>query len=278
MRGVTALTTAIAAIWIVSPVQAADFPARAAGASVQAANPNAWTITLGIEGAAVPRYDGADDLVFRPSPIVDVRKAGTPPRFHSPRQGFGFGLLEFGQFRAGPVGKLRYSRHEGDSPDLRGLGDIDWAVEIGGFAEYWPVQWLRAYAEVRQGIGGHNGIVSDILIDAVIPVTAQLTLSAGPRLTLQSAKAVSPYFDVTPAQSVASGLPVYDAGGGVTSWGVGAQACYQWSPQWATYAYVEYQRLSGDVANSPLVSLRGTRDQVMVGAGVSYAFDVPALW
>jgi outer membrane protein len=278
MRGVAVLTTAFLAVCVAAPGQAADLPARTAVSPVQTAIPNAWTVTIGVEGAGVPRYEGSDELAFRPRPIFDIRKAGTPAHFHSPREGFGFAFIDLGSFRAGPVGRLRYARHEGDSPDLRGLGDVDWAVELGGFAEYWPTHWLRAYAEIRQGVGGHHGLVSDILIDAVWPVTTQLTLSGGPRLTLQSAKAVSPYFDVDAAQSAASGLPVYDAGGGVTSWGAGAQARYQWSPQWATYTYVEYQRLTGDVANSPLVSLRGTRDQLQFGVGVTYAFDMPALW
>jgi outer membrane protein len=44
-----------------------------------------------------------------------------------------------------------------------------------------------------------------------------------------------------------------------------------------TYTYVEYQRLVGDVANAPLVSQRGTRDQMQVGFGVTYSFDMPAL-
>ncbi len=62
------------------------------------------------------------------------------------------------------------------------------------------------------------------------------------------------------------------------SWGLGAQARYQLSPQWAAYTYMEYQRLVGDAANSPLVTLRGSRDQIQVGTGVTYSFDVPALW
>ena len=277
MRGVTALTGAIVAMWAAGAAQAADLPARTASTLVQTATPNDWTVTIGAEGSVVPRYQGADHYIFRPVPLFDIRKAGTPPRFHSPRESFGFGLVDLGNFRAGPVGKLLYSRKEGDDDNLRGLGDIDWGVEVGGFVEYWPLQWLRAYAELRQGFSAHHGLVSDILIDAVYRVTPQLTLSAGPRLTLESAAAVSPYFDVTPAQSAASGLPVYDAGGGITSWGVGGQARYQWSPQWLTYTYVEYQRLVGDVADAPLVSLRGSRDQFQVGLGVSYSFDVPAL-
>lgn len=245
-----------------------------------AAEPSAagWTVTLGAEGGVLPSYDGSDRYVLRPSPLIDVRKAGTPPKFHSPREGIGFGLLDTGRFRVGPALKIRYPRHEGDDPDLRGLGDIGWGVEAGAFVDFWALPWLRTRGEVRQGIGAHHGIVADFLVDAVLPVTSQLTLSGGPRLTLESDRAVSPYFDISPDQALASGLPVYDAKGGVYSWGLGAQARYEWSPQWTTYTYVEYQRLSGDVANSPLVAQRGSRDQVEVGLGVTYSFDIPALF
>jgi outer membrane protein len=263
MRYVSAAIAAVLGLTFAIPARAAD--------------PNLWTVSVGVEAGVLPSYEGSERYVLRPFPLVDVRKAGTPPRFHSPREGFGIGIVDIGGFRAGPVGKLRVPRKEGNDANLRGLGDVDWAIEAGAFAEYWLLPWLRAYAELRQGFGGHHGLVSDILIDAVYHATPQLTLSAGPRLSLQSDKAVSPYFDVTPAQSLASGLPVYDARGGVTSWGAGAQARYIWSPQWMTYTYVEYQRLVGDVANAPLVSQRGTRDQMQVGFGVTYSFDMPAL-
>jgi len=79
-------------------------------------------------------------------------------------------------------------------------------------------------------------------------------------------------------QSVNSGLPVYNAGGGFYSWGAGAQARYQWNPTWATYVFVEYERLIGGAGDSPIVTLRGSRDQWQVGLGVTYSFDMRALW
>jgi MipA family protein len=39
------------------------------------------------------------------------------------------------------------------------------------------------------------------------------------------------------------------------------------------HAYVEYERLLGDAAKSPLVTLRGSPNQTTVGIGASYAFD-----
>jgi outer membrane protein len=61
----------------------------------------------------------------------------------------------------------------------------------------------------------------------------------------------------------------------VRSVGAGAQARYQWNPQWATNAFVEFERLVGDAENSPLVQERGSANQVMVGFGIAYSFDLP---
>lgn len=239
------------------------------------APPPDWTITIGVEGRLTPAYDGSDRYIVAPFPNFDFRRVGTPRRFTSPRDGFSIAIINIGQFRLGPTGKVVLPRDESDDrAALRGLGDVDWAVEIGGFAEYWPFPWLRTRAEVRQGFGGHHGVVSDINADVVIPATPALTLSAGPRLTLATSDALEPYFGVTAAQSLASGLPVYQPKGGVRSYGAGAQARYQWSPQWAANVFVEYDRLTDDAARSPVLSRGGSADQVTVGLGISYTFDI----
>jgi outer membrane protein len=234
---------------------------------------SAWTVTSA-EGRVLPSYQGSDSYTFVPL-LLDIRRAAHHPAF-TPRVCSDLPLSIQANLRAGPA-KVRL-RRESDDDDLRGLGDVDWTLEAGAFAEFWPTQWLRGRAELRQGIGGHHGLMSDLMADVVVPVTPQLTLSGGPRMTLASGKALSPYFSVTPQQSAASGLPVYDVGGGVYSYGAGAQVRYAWSPQWATHVFVEYERLAHDAANSPLVTQLGSRDQVRVGLGVTYSFDMRALW
>jgi MipA family protein len=39
------------------------------------------------------------------------------------------------------------------------------------------------------------------------------------------------------------------------------------------HSYVEYDRLLGDAAKSPLVTVRGSVNQTTVGIGASYSFD-----
>ncbi|MPZ55107.1 MAG: MipA/OmpV family protein [Rhizobiales bacterium] len=233
-----------------------------------------WTVTLGVEGRVLPAFEGSDRYVVRPFPIVDIRRAGTPRRFSSPRDGVSVAIVNVGQFRFGPSGKASLPRRESDDPGLRGLGDVDWTLEIGAFAEYWVLPWLRTRAELRQGIGGHHGLVSEITADVVVPATETLTLSAGPRLILATAAALRPYFGVDAAQSVTSGMPVYDPEGGIRSVGLGAQLRQQWSAQWATNVFLEYDRLVGDAARSPILSRSGSADQVTVGLGLSYSFNI----
>ena len=232
-----------------------------------------WIITVGAEMRVVRPYEGDNTYVFRALPLFDVRRAGTARHFSSPRDGISVEILEFDKFRAGPTLKIRFPRRSTDQRDLQDLGSVGFAFEVGGFVEYWPAQWLRTRAEVRQGFGGHHGVVADLSSDIVLPVSPQWTLSGGPRAIFGDDDAVSPYFSITPAQSATSGLPVFTAKGGLKSYGAGVQTRYEWSAQWASHVFVEYDRLTGNVANSPLILQRGSPNQLVSGVGVTYSFE-----
>jgi len=42
--------------------------------------------------------------------------------------------------------------------------------------------------------------------------------------------------------------------------------------------FVEYERLSGEPADSPLVTQKGSPDQVTIGFGVTRSFDIKTPW
>src|SRR5580704_12793052 len=180
-------------------VRAADLlPAAPAPSQPQ------WTVEIGAEVRSLPHWQGSDDYGFYPFPLFDLRDAGTPARFHGPRDGFGYAVLDTYMVKAGPVVQVELGRYVKHDPDLAGLGDVGMAAEVGGFVDYWPNRWLRARVELRQGFGGHTGVVSDQTLDLVVPVAPQWTLSGGPRLTEATREANEPYFGVTPVQSAAS--------------------------------------------------------------------------
>ncbi|WKA29510.1 MipA/OmpV family protein [Bradyrhizobium roseum] len=232
-----------------------------------------WTATVGVGGEYRPDYPGSKNWMLSPMPIFSIRRAGTVQEFRGPRDSASIALIDFGDLRAGPAFKYVKERKSSDHSELNGLADVKAAFEVGGFVEYYPVDWLRLRSELRQGLGGHKGTVADLSSDFIVPLIDRITISAGPRFTWKSTKAVAPYFDVDPVQSVASGLPVFDAKGGPYSVGVGTQVSYRINPQWEVHAYVEYEKLFGDAADSPIVKLRGASNQTTIGLGASYSFD-----
>src|SRR3984893_12859095 len=233
-----------------------------------------WTVTLGAEAQMPPDLEGAKHNLLSPSPIVSIHRAGSSERFRSPRDSSGIALIDYNGFRAGPVGKYRAARTASSYAELNGLGDVKLAVELGGFAEYFPVDWFRARVELRRGFGGETGVTADFSADAIVPLSDRFSLSGGPRFTWESTNATAPYFNIAAEQSLASGLPRFDAKGGPHSVGAGSQLHYQFDPQWEAHSYVEYSRLLGDAGVSPLVTQLGSKNQVSFGVGASYSFDV----
>jgi outer membrane protein len=228
---------------------------------------------VGVGGEYKPNFEGSKNWMLSPIPIFSIRRAGSADQFRGPRDSTSIALIDFGDLRAGPAAKFVPGRKSSKYSELNGLGDVKAAVELGGFVEYYPVDWFRVRSEVRQGLGGHHGAVADLSADFIVPVIQRLTLSAGPRFTWKSTQATLPYFGVDAVQSIASGLPVFDAKGGAHSAGFGAQVKYQINPQWEVHSYIEYERLLGDAAKSPLVATRGFVNQTTIGVGASYAFD-----
>jgi outer membrane protein len=53
---------------------------------------------------------------------------------------------------------------------------------------------------------------------------------------------------------------------------------YFWTPQFATHVFLEYERLTGDAGGSPLVTQRGTPDQLTFGFGATTSFDLRSPW
>ncbi len=112
-----------------------------------------WTVTIGAEGRVEPIFQGLQIALLRPYPIFDRSPLGTPEPFRGPRDGIGIGLIEVGTFQVGPVGQIVLASPgtQGPLPRCDGLGDVPWAVEVGGFARI-LVGSLAAHA--RRGPAG----------------------------------------------------------------------------------------------------------------------------
>lgn len=231
-----------------------------------------WIVTVKGNLRVGPSYPGSDEFSFIGYPSLSFRRAGTVERFSAPDDGLSFSFLEDSAIRVGVVGRFVGGRYLQDNRELFGLEKIDWAVEPGVFVEYWPLEFLRARAEIRRGFGGHEGFVADFGLDAVQRFGA-FTVSVGPRLALGDGEFTRTYFGVTPVEAALNGrVTPYRPSGGITSVGATGAVSYDWSQQWSTTAFVTYKHLVGDAADSPIVEQFGSEHQVGVGLTVSYSF------
>jgi MipA family protein len=267
MRGIL---VALAALGTSGHAYAQDRPAN-----------EGWGLILGAGGLYGPTYEGDDS--YRLSLLPNIQVSHGDVFFASVQEGVGYRAINTEAVRAGPIARIKFSRDEDggqpfavtgqDTRDLAGLGEVDTSIELGAFLEY-EVGPMTFSAEARQAATGHEGFVADLgarFGGRVQGGGPPLIWSAGPRLKLVDDSYTGAYFGVTRAQSLASGLPQYQAGGGLYSYGIGATAILPLTREtgWTAVLVAGVDRLTGDAADSPLVQLRGSETQATIGIFLS---------
>lgn len=244
--------------------------------------PDGWSLSVGAGALVSPTYEGDDD--YRLSVLPNIQIAYGDRFFASVQDGLGYNVVNNGQVRLGPIARIEFSRDvDGSQPfaiagdrttDLIGLGDVDTTIELGGFAAF-DVGPLTASVEARQAVNGHDGFVAEAGLrygGRAFLFGPPIIYSVGPRVKLVDGNYNDAYFSVTPTQALASGLPVFDADGGLHSVGAGATVILPLSRdnKMSAVFIAGYDRLTGDAGDAPLVRLRGSRDQATAGLFFSY--------
>ena len=227
-----------------------------------------WRVTVGAGLLLTPDYLGSHQSRVRPLAAFDIR-APNDAVFLSFRDGAGATLYRDGPFTAGVVLRPRFGRDQDDNDALRGMGDVDAAGEVGAFLSYADGTWL-ARAELRQGFGGHSGVLADARVDRVFRPRPDLIVSGGPRISWGSRDFAETYFGVTDQQAQRSGYGVFSP---QEFWftGIALGATWVISSRWALIGFGEVGRIFGDAADSPLVD-RGSPTQTLVGLTLTYRF------
>lgn len=212
-----------------------------------------WQIELGAAGVVQPLYPGAGKYRFEPGPDIDVRYKDQA--FFSTGEGLGWNLFSGKTYRVGTSLGFDLGRSADSATRLHGTGDIGVAPVPKLFAEYvlFPVV-LRA--DVRRALGGVDGWLGDV--SAYMPVwgTKQFFVFAGPTVTLADDVANRHEFGISATQHLRSGLPRYDATGGLQSAGFGTNLTWMITDHWLLDGGASAQRLLDGAAHSPLVQSR----------------------
>ena len=230
--------------------------------------PEVWDIRLGLLTAVHPDYAGSDDYETSLAPYFRINWKDTivlggrsvRARIYD-RQGFS----------VGPLARLRGGRDEDDNDDLRGLGDDDRAVEVGGFARYRTGPYRLRLTAVHDVGGGHNGAVVEMGAGVQVPFDRPWFLLMG-KATWADQDYTSSYFGITDRQAARSGLRPFRASAGIRDVGFSTSSRLTLWRGLSLVAVLNYERLLGDAADSPLTARLGDANQLSASTGLIYRF------
>jgi outer membrane protein len=246
---------------------------------------NRDTFTLGVGGALVPDYEGSDN--YRLIPAAAIRGSYHGISFSTrgaylyvdvvPRAG---GV----DFDAGPIVGVRFNKRTHIKDDVVAtLPKRKMAFEVGGFAGVSihglldPYDRLGLRFDVLHDIGGaHKSTTFGPGIEYSTPLSRTTFVSANVGLEFVSNKFADYYYTITPADSLVSGLPAFNAGGGMKDWKAGLLLNQSITGDllggFSIFGNVQYSRLVGDFKRSPIVSQRGSPNQWILATGVAYTW------
>jgi len=243
------------------------------------------TVTLGIGAAVMPDYEGSDD--YRVIPMGAVRGKVGSVSFTSRGTYLYADLVPHSgkfDFNAGPIVGARFNarRHAAD-PMVKLLPETKTAIEVGGFAGVSahgltnPYDTLALRFDVIHDVAGaHSSTTFSPNVDFSTPLSRRTYVSLNLGAEFVSNKFADYYYSITPTGALASGLPVFNAGGGMKDWKAALLLNQAITGDLlhgiSVFGYGQYSKLVGDFKRSPIVSQRGSASQWLGAVGLAYTW------
>lgn len=270
-----------------SPLHAQDVQDAAA----QVEDPGALTgdrVTLGAGVGVLPSYEGSDDYAVTGVPVAQGRIGGVSFMLRGNRlvtdlipdsSGPGWDL------QLGPAGNVNFNRSVSiRDPQVDRLGKIKVAGELGGIAgigyqglitsDFDKLSFSVSYVHDVTGI--HDSYVVTPTLDYGTPLSTKTYVAIAVSGNYVGGGYADTYFGVTPAGAARSGLPSFDPGKGWKDWTAGLMLNTALTGDLtgglSLWASGSYRRLLNDFADSPIVSIAGSRDQWQGGVGLAFTF------
>ncbi len=186
-------------------------------------------------------------------------------------------LLEHPNWRVGPVGVLRLGRQAGriDDDAVATLPDIGATLELGAFAAWeWVsedaprTRWRLGVDAEADVLGEHSGSIASASVRHFFGIGRFAIAGVAIAASWGSGNYTDHYFGVGPGEV----LPAFEAEAGLRDVRVQGVFVQPLSPNWSVGGGVQYRRLVGDAAGSPIVADRGSADQWLVGIGAAYTW------
>ncbi len=188
------------------------------------------TLNIGLGAALVPDYEGSNDHRIVPGLVLRAKTGGISI--------FSRGTYLYADvvpggskldFDLGPIAGVRLNRTGKVKDDaVDALGDRKVGIEVGGFAGVTlkgltnPYDALSFRLDAVKDVGSaHQSTVITPTIDFGTPLSLRTFVGLSASADFVSDKYADYYFGITPAGSLASGLPTFDPDGGMKNWQTG---------------------------------------------------------
>ncbi len=235
--------------------------------------PKEWDIRAGAGVMVRPTFDGSDRYRARPLPYLSVSwrdtvildQTGLNAQLRRQNYRIGLGLTFDGGREEQDTGGIFAS---GDDR-LRGLGDIDFALGVRGFAA-WQIGPVELNTQVTKFTGAQNdGIVARAGLSLPLPLGRSMMLVPGISAGWADGDHMQTFFGVTPLQASRSIFPQFAAASGFQDVRAGVNLIYSFGASWFANVNVGVTHLLYDAAASP-ISLSDT--SVTGIAAIGYRF------
>ncbi len=250
----------------------------AAGVLASGGPAHATNYTIGLGGAFSPDYDGSQDYEATPAWLLSINDFYDPRTFlvvTGPLLRSNF--VPHPHFRAGLSGLWVPERDDVENNRVDDLDSTDTAIMLGG-----NVGWDFLGEPIRSLTLG---------VDAVYDVANDNGFLVTPRLLYSDALKGTPYswgtelfanwasddymseqFGINGNNAAKSGLDQYDADEGFKDAGLRLNGNYRFTEHWSTSLALQYKRMLGDAADSPIVDDEGDENQFLAAVTINYRF------
>jgi outer membrane scaffolding protein for murein synthesis (MipA/OmpV family) len=221
-----------------------------------------WRTVLGVASEVQPPYDGARAYRIQGGPVINIHYRDVA--FFAVGEGLGYNILRGDHYQVGLGVTYDLGRKmKDDLRNLQGMGNIS-AAPVGKLYGSWVLSRkfpLILRVDARQFMGGAQGLVGDAAVYMPLPGSSRkFVMFAGPSITMATHHYLQTLYGVTPAQSAASGHPVYEIPhAGTSAVGVGFSATKFVTEHWLLNLDAALAQVRGSPAHSPLVEARTQR-------------------
>jgi MipA family protein len=262
----------------------------AAGNADLAAKMGGDNITIGVAGVVIPDYEGSNNSRFTPAPAIIGQFKGFNFSVIGNRATLDLIPNRPGQkidLQFGPIGVVNFDRGTRKNIDdirVRNLGKIDNAIELGGYIGIGktgvitsPYDKISASVSYRHDVSNvHDSGIWQPSINYLTPLSRKAAVGLTASAQHVERGYARTYFSISPAQSLSSGLPTYNARAGWKNYQLGGYVAYSLTGDLLhgvkLIAGGAYSRLLGSYSYSPIVRTAGSPNQWLGAAGLAYTF------